>query len=186
MEPAWNSEPPDPRPDDHVSDGGATPPEGAPPLASKPHERVSAGPRLCLAHAKSGNPCNAPAQLDSAFCFMHDPAAAEKRLDAHRRGGQERCRPPQVVEPSEPDLPLESIQDAAKVLADTVNRVRNGVLDPRIGNTVGYITSVLIRALESSTLERRLDALEAVVSAQPRQAATAFDRPIPTIHKDVA
>ncbi|MCX5690336.1 MAG: hypothetical protein NTV94_11235 [Planctomycetota bacterium] len=117
---------------------------------------------------------------------MHDPVAAEKRLDAHRRGGQERCRPPQVVETSEPDLPLESIQDAANVLADTVNRVRKGVLDPRIGNTVGYITSVLIRALESSTFERRLEALEAVVSAQPHQTSTAFDRPVPTIHKEVA
>ena len=48
-------------------------------------------------------------------------------------------------------------------LADSVNRLRRGQLDPRVANSMAYLTSVLLRALEQGPMEERLAKLEATL-----------------------
>ncbi len=51
------------------------------------------------------------------------------------------------------------------MLADSINRLRRGQLDPRVANAMGYLASVLLKALDQK-LEERLAHLEAVISGK--------------------
>jgi hypothetical protein len=55
---------------------------------------------------------------------------------------------------------LRSLRDVCELVSETVGQVRTGALDPRVANAVGYLCTVLIRALELSRLEERIAALE--------------------------
>jgi len=46
---------------------------------------------------------------------------------------------------------------------DTINRVRDGTLDIRVANCLGFLSDKLMRALEVSDLEERFDKLEQLV-----------------------
>jgi hypothetical protein len=49
-------------------------------------------------------------------------------------------------------------------LADSINQLRRGELDPRVANGIGYLTSVLLRALEQGPLEERMAKIEAALA----------------------
>jgi hypothetical protein len=49
-------------------------------------------------------------------------------------------------------------------LADSINQLRRGQLDPRVANGMVYLTSVLLRALEQGPLEERMAKIEAALS----------------------
>lgn len=44
-----------------------------------------------------------------------------------------------------------------------------------MSNAVGYLTNVLIKALEQGNLEERLNALEAIVNGQPQRPQSLLD-----------
>lgn len=52
------------------------------------------------------------------------------------------------------------------LLAQTINQVRSGGLDPRTGNAVGYLAAVMLKAFQQGDIEARLQALEAVQKAK--------------------
>jgi hypothetical protein len=97
----------------------------------------------------------------SAFCFFHNPETAAKRKTAQSAGGQ--GRQITVLPPSAPEAKLEKSQDAVRLLADTINQVRRGEIDPKVANAVGYLTGLLLKALHEAETERRVSALEAAV-----------------------
>jgi len=55
---------------------------------------------------------------------------------------------------------LESLQNIVALLEETINHVRTGTLDVRIGQCTGYLAGLAIKALEQAELEQRLEALE--------------------------
>jgi hypothetical protein len=114
----------------------------------------------CLAASKTGAPCQARAKAGTSFCAFHDPRATAEQDEARRAGGRSRSAPRAVLPAEEADLVLEGPRDLPALLADTINRVRKGALDPRVANTVGYLAGVLIRAFEVSELEERIRRLE--------------------------
>lgn len=69
-----------------------------------------------------------------------------------------------------PDHPLGNTKDVAAFLADSINQLRRGQLDPRVANAMGYLASIHLRALEQGPVEERLAKIEAILSAnaQPR------------------
>jgi hypothetical protein len=134
---------------------------------------MASNPKICQGRRANGDPCKAHAINGSPFCFFHDPAAAAKRTAARKAGGQKHRAA--TLAPTSADFPLEAVQDVAKLLADTINHVRRGELDPRVANSVGYLAGILLRAIEQGATEERLAALEAVVSG-PRQAEPLFNR----------
>jgi len=64
------------------------------------------------------------------------------------------------------------------LLADTINRVRKGQLDPKIASTIGYLAGVLLRSIEVSELEERTRSLE---SATRRQEPFASGARVPLL-----
>jgi len=75
-----------------------------------------------------------------------------------------------VVLPADtPDHPLGNTTDVSALLADSINRLRRGQLDPRVANSMGYLTSVLLRSLEQGPIEERLAKIEAALMANAQQ-----------------
>src|SRR5262245_38364798 len=127
-------------------------------------------PRLCGATRKDGSPCRTRALPGGAFCLFHDPERGEQRKAARRAGGKNSRRPkppgdaggagPATASaapspaagpapaPQAEALPLESVGQVARALALAANEVRQGTLGAKEGNCVGYLLSVLLRALE--------------------------------------
>ena len=94
----------------------------------------------------------------SRYCFFHDPAAETARKAAQQRGGQ--AKGPAVLPADTADVPLHNGKDVAAFLAETINQVRKGRVSPKIASTVGYLSSLLMKALETSDIEERLARVE--------------------------
>ena len=122
----------------------------------------------CDATTREGNRCRARARRSSRFCFFHDPECTNERHSAAKAGGIERSRPANVLPADTPQIPLQSAADVIALLGETIHHVRCGRLDPRISNAVGYLASILLRAMEQSALEQRLCELEAAVRSPQR------------------
>lgn len=60
-------------------------------------------------------------------------------------------------------------------LADSINRLRRGQLDPRLANAMGYLASVLLKALENGRIEDRLARLESVMTGSGGTEIEAFE-----------
>ena len=115
----------------------------------------------CEKLKSNGQKCRAMAMAGSQHCFFHDPSAAEARKAAQREGGQ--ANGPAVLPADVADVPLHSGKDVAAFLAETINQVRKGRVSPKIASTVGYLSSLLMKALDTTDLEERLAKVEQVL-----------------------
>jgi hypothetical protein len=123
------------------------------------HTRANGG--QCRAHAMTGLP----------HCFFHDSERAAERHAAQRAGGMRNKAT--ALSPDTPDIQLKAVADVVVLLGKTLNEVRRGQLDPRLSNSVGYLSGILLRALEMDGLERRISDLEAAIKSQSQ--FSAFD-----------
>src|SRR3989344_4843132 len=102
--------------------------------------------------------CEANAMAECKHCFYHNPAiSAEEKLEAQIRGGKANKI---AIQAPLPAVSVKRTTDVVLLLDDTISRVRSGELDLRIANTIGYLSGHLIKALEVSDLEARLEELE--------------------------
>jgi len=119
--------------------------------------------RRCRYEREKGVRCNANAQTGSLYCFFHDPALSDERAAARKAGGIARTR--KVALPTNlPAKSLRTVTDVAELLGETINQVRRGELDLRVSNAIGYLSGILLSAIEKGSLEERLAALEAVLA----------------------
>lgn len=124
----------------------------------------------CKATTKAGKPCKAQAGNGSDFCFFHDPDRRDAARQVQRRGGQTgkaatlttvkpwRGQAGEVTVLKSPSLP-----DLVNLLADTIDDVRVGEVDPKVANSVGYLAGIILKALQFEAFEERLAALEEAV-----------------------
>jgi hypothetical protein len=120
----------------------------------------------CDAVTASGTPCRGVARGGARFCLFHDPAA-KRDVDAGRvAGGRARATPRATVPAADGNLAIGSVGDVCTLLAQTINDVRTGRLDPKPANAIGYLSGILVRAFEVGELEERLAMLER--SVRPR------------------
>src|SRR5450755_2733835 len=110
----------------------------------------------CKSRKRDGKRCGANAQPTNGLCVFHDPARAAEGRRARRAGGLTRGRVAVVLPAGTPDHPLGNTTDVSQLLADSINRLRRGQLDPRVANAMGYLAGVLLKALESGRIEDRL------------------------------
>lgn len=106
-----------------------------------------------------GNQCEANAMENSQYCFSHNPETAEEKKAAVIKGGLS----PKKNTLDLPPVEIKSVQDVVKLLEDTINRVRGGEMPTNTANCVGYLGGHIIRALETSEIEKRLEELEKIV-----------------------
>ena len=121
----------------------------------------------CQQTKASGGRCAAYTLADSVFCFFHDPATAAARAAARRAGGQKHRAA--VLPATSPDRPLGTVDDVVALLGETINHVRRGALDPKVGTAVGYLAGLLLKALEQGDLAARLAVVEAAVETRSRR-----------------
>ena len=130
----------------------------------------------CSASRADGSPCGARARPGGRLCLFHDPRCKSARDAGRRAGGQRRCQPRATVPVESYAMELRSVEDVCELLSGTIRDVRTGRLDPKLANTVGYLASVLVRALEVGRLEERLAALELVLGAGADRLESSFHR----------
>ena len=94
------------------------------------------------------------------YCFSHDPDSREKKVLAVTKGGL--TRSVRVDVPLEV-IPIATPRDVVILLASTINEVREGRIDPRVANTIGFLAGHLIRALEISEVDRKIEEVHAVL-----------------------
>ena len=114
----------------------------------------------CTHKKKSGSICKANAVNGSKFCFFHDPANDNERKIAQSSGGK--GNKIVVNDPLEP-IELKTAQDVVNLLEDTVNRVRSGELDVKIGNCLGVLSGQVIKALEIVSVSNRVEIIERAI-----------------------
>ena len=108
----------------------------------------------CDRRNAEGKPCGAPSVRGTNKCVMHSGRAAE----LGSRGGRRR-----TVHCSESLREFSAPKTAADLrdlLAQSIVEVRIGRLDPKLANSISYLGTGFLRALEISELEARLAVLE--------------------------
>jgi len=92
--------------------------------------------RKCELRKKGGERCNADAQTGKSVCVFHDPDKASDGRRARRAGGLTRSRAATVLPCDTPDHPLGNTKEVSAFLADSINQLRRGELDPRVANGI--------------------------------------------------
>ncbi len=114
---------------------------------------------LCKAMKPTNKLCEANAMIDSEFCFTHNPEMQEAKKAAILKGGLASKR---NINP----LPAFEISDNKSVvglLAQVINEVREGRIDLRVANCIGYLSGHLMKAMEIAELEERVENIEKVL-----------------------
>ena len=107
----------------------------------------------CRAKNKAGGPCAAPAVGDTNRCVMHSGRAAA----LGSKGGRRRTVYGPTLKEFEPPKTAAELRD---ILAQSIIEIRNRKLDPKLANSISYLGTGFLRALEVSDLEAWLFALE--------------------------
>jgi hypothetical protein len=124
----------------------------------------------CKARTKAGGSCGAPA-VEGGLCFFH--AHPEKLTELGRQGGQKNRRW-KHDEGGLTERPLKSVGEVGELLEETINRVRHGPFDLRAANAIGFLSGILLKALDQR-LEERLAHLEAVMSGKTSTDTEVFE-----------
>src|SRR5262245_56372401 len=110
----------------------------------------------CKGKKRDGSPCPV-AVRPSGFCWIHDPELAEQRATGRRQGGKTRSKPAAVLPPDAPDVEVRDMPGIVTLLVSSINDVRKGCIDPKIANAIGFLATVLLRALEGSQLAKQVE-----------------------------
>jgi hypothetical protein len=112
----------------------------------------------CQYRKADGSPCRATALPGKDACYFHDPARSEERQAGRRKGAAARNRKPDLG--SVEDVPLGTVADVVALLGKTINDVRSGRMEAKVGNAVAVLVGQLLAAQRGGALEDRLRRLE--------------------------
>ena len=121
-----------------------------------PVKRQSTESGKCQAETKAGGPCAAPAVRGGIYCALHSDSARAAQLG--RMGGT-RNRQVHLGDGKEV-APPQTASDVKNLLAEVMAEIRAGKMDPKLGTTLGYLGTSLLKAIETSDIEQRLEKLE--------------------------
>jgi hypothetical protein len=118
-------------------------------------------------YTKSNNKqCQAYATKKSKLCFVHDPENQEKRLVAAAKGGALSKKNQYHLEP----ISINSPSHIVNILEETINGVRSGIISSNTANTLAYICSHALKAMEASNLDSRLEVVESILLERRRKS----------------
>src|SRR5215469_12612679 len=119
------------------------------------HQEATSG--KCKAMTRAGSSCAAPAIKGGQFCSLHSDPSRAAQLG--RKGGMGNRH---VYENDGKEVsPPQTASDVKNLLADAMAEIRSGKMDPKLGTTLGYLGTSLLKAIETSDIEQRLERLEA-------------------------
>jgi len=115
----------------------------------------------CIFIKENGQECQANAMTDNQYCYLHNPEVSDdEKHHIQARGGKGNVI---KVEEELPPIIINSLPDVVLLLKDTISRVRNGQLDLRIANTIGFLSSHLLKALEIMEVEKKVESVERII-----------------------
>src|SRR5215216_541597 len=121
----------------------------------------------CRGFKRSGEPCKATVEPPQTHCWWHDPANAQQRSRAARKGGKRAGR----------GRPMAELSDLKAQLADLYTSVLTDMVDPKAGAVLAQITNAQIRITEAEVkvreqieLEERLAEIEAKLGAHGKES----------------
>ena len=120
---------------------------------------------LCTSTRADGKPCTARALPGSSYCFAHDPAVRQKRIEGNRRGGQAKSNAARAARQWAAigrELPDEDLPAVVKAL---VFAVRDGTVDPGVATCIANLAKTALQLHGDLDVERRLAALEEAAAA---------------------
>ncbi len=107
----------------------------------------------------NGEQCQANAMKKSQYCFAHNPDTREDHALAVAKGGKMSKRDRLSLPPA----PMKNPSDVVSILEETINGVRGGTIPPQIANTIAYICSHALKAMENANLDERIEMIESVL-----------------------
>ncbi len=130
---------------------------------------------LCKHVHPDGRHCGTPAMSGGEFCFWHDPAKAQARSDAGRKGGRKsKIASTKVLPENTPDVKVACPDDLRRLLGDTISQVRRGDMAPAVANSVGILVGHLLRVLEVGDFETRLRRIEEALESTRSDSVGPF------------
>lgn len=110
----------------------------------------------------NGKQCGANAMKNNDYCYLHNPKISEdEKLKAQTKGGLNRSLT--ISEPLK-SIEINNAKDITQLLAETINQVRDGSLDCRIANTIGFLAGITLKSFEVSNLEERINKIESTIN----------------------
>lgn len=110
----------------------------------------------CQKKKRDGNQCRARARSGRKYCALH--AEPGKAAELGSKGGRRRAvySPDALQEFTAP----RSAADLRDLLAQSIIEIRAGKLDPKLANSISYLGTGFLRAIEVVDLQARIDELE--------------------------
>jgi len=110
----------------------------------------------CQKKKRDGNQCRAHARSGQQYCALH--AEPGKAAELGSKGGRRRTvySPDGLQEFPAP----RTAADLRDLLAQSIVEIRAGKLDPKLANSISYLRTGFLRAIEVADLQARLESLE--------------------------
>lgn len=119
---------------------------------------MSTTKKQCRMTKDNGETCKAAAS-ENGFCFLHDPARAQERAVARRKGGLTRLAPSPADKSLVPDK-VRSMPDVIAVLNYALHETLALSNSIQRGRLLVSIAHGYVEALKVGELEQRLEAVE--------------------------
>ena len=110
----------------------------------------------CRAKTKAGKPCKA-SPAERGLCAFH--ANPKRAAELGRIGGCKNRLHVTRTE-SEPVRPPKTAKEVKDLLAEAMAGIHAGRLEPKVASVMAYVGTALLKALETTDLQERIEALE--------------------------
>jgi general stress protein YciG len=136
-----------------------------------PCKRQSAANGKCRAATKAGRQCAALAVRGGIYCALHnDP---DRAAQLGRKGGATNRK---VYVGNDREIPSpQNACDVKNFLSEAMAEISAGKMDPKLGTTLAYMGVSLLKAIETSDLEGRLERLENGLKNPSQEAGISQD-----------
>jgi hypothetical protein len=116
----------------------------------------------CKHQKENKEQCNSQALTDDQFCFWHsEKITNEAKKEARQNGGRANKL---LVYEQLPPIPVNRPGDVVYLLEEVINKVREGKMDIKVANCLGFLSSHLLKAYEQTALKSKLETIEEIIS----------------------
>ena len=116
--------------------------------------------------------------MDNGYCYLHNPDIPEEEKQLARiKGGENNAV---LIGELTEENKVRTSEDIVKLMESVINKVKQGVLDIRIANTIGYLAGVSQKAIreveesyrdwETDRKSTRLNSSHEIPSRMPSSA----------------
>lgn len=107
----------------------------------------------CKATTKDGRPCTAAAQRDSGYCFLHDPAKAEARDAARKKGGA--ARRDQLRGGEVPNL--QQAEDVRQYLCRVLHETERLLIPAATAKSIAILCKTQLETISAANMKAEME-----------------------------